>query len=85
MPPALGIQVGKPQGMQDNNLASERIKFGFEGRSPRAEVQEAGGGLLPQGLGARSPQRSCRTVRGRSPTSKRRQARFSRKSYCNPS
>ena len=34
------------------------IKFGVEGRSPRRGVQGAAAGLLPRGVGARSPQRS---------------------------
>ena len=41
--------------MHGSRLAKERAKFGVEGRSPRAEVQEAGGSLLARGLGARSP------------------------------
>ena len=39
--------------MQDGNSALELIKFAV------SEVQEAGGSLLPRGLGARSPQKPC--------------------------
>ncbi len=56
--------------MHGSVFAWERAKFGVEGRSPRGEVQEAGGGLLPQGLGARSPQQSHKRGLGRVAPSK---------------
>ena len=67
MPLGKPTSVPAPRGMRHRRSESDGIHYGGLGQRPSAEVQEAGGGLLPRGSGARSPRKPSQGNGGAKP------------------